>query len=57
MGDVGEKGLAEGAGFMVNYLYDLAAVEDNHEAFANHGEIVASAEVQRLRRTLETKPG
>ena len=57
MGDVGEKGLAEGAGFMVNYLYDLAAVEDNHEAFANHGEIVASTEVQRLRRTLETKPG
>ena len=57
MGDVSEKGLAEGAGFMVNYLYDLAQVEDNHEAFANHGEIVASTEVQRLRRTLETKPG
>jgi len=57
MGDISEKGLAEGAGFMVNYLYDLAAVEDNHEAFANHGEIVSSAEVQRLRRTLETKPG
>jgi len=55
MGDVSEKGLAEGAGFMVNYLYDLGAVEDNHEAFANHGEIVASAEVQRLRRTLEPK--
>jgi malonyl-CoA decarboxylase len=41
---------------MVNYLYDLAAVERNHEAFANHGEIVASADVQRLRRTLETRP-
>ena len=35
---------------------DLAAVEDNHEAFANHGEIVASADVHRLRRTLEAKP-
>ena len=41
---------------MVNYLYDLAAVERNHEAFANHGEIVASADVLRLRRTLETRP-
>ena len=55
MGDAGEKGLAEGAGFMVNYLYDLAAVERNHEAFANQGEIVASAEVHRLRRTLEIR--
>ena len=57
MGDAGEKGVAQGGGFMVNYLYDLAAVERNHEAFANHGEIVASADVQRLRRTLETRPG
>jgi malonyl-CoA decarboxylase len=57
MGDAGDKGLAQGAGFMVNYLYDLEAVERNHEAFANHGEIVASADVQRLRRSLEAKPG
>ena len=57
MGDAGEKGLAQGAGFMVNYLYDLAAVERNHEAFANHGEIVASTDVHRLRRTLEIRPG
>ena len=41
MGDASENGLAQSAGFMVNYLYDLAAVEHNHEAFANHGEIVA----------------
>jgi len=41
---------------MVNYLFGLAAVERNHEAFANHGEIVASADVHRLRRTLETRP-
>jgi Malonyl-CoA decarboxylase (MCD). len=52
MGDVSEKGLAQGAGFMVNYLYDLAAVERNHEAFANQGEIVASPEMQRRERAL-----
>jgi malonyl-CoA decarboxylase len=50
MGDVSAKGLEQGAGFMVNYLYDLAAVERNHEAFANDGEIVASAEMRRLER-------
>jgi malonyl-CoA decarboxylase len=37
---------------MVNYLYDLAAVERNHEAYANQDEIVASPEMQRLQRTL-----
>jgi malonyl-CoA decarboxylase len=57
MGDAGDKGVKEGAGFMVNYLYDLTSVERNHEAFANEGEIVASTEVNRLRRTLEAKPG
>jgi malonyl-CoA decarboxylase len=52
MGDVSENGLAQSAGFMVNYLYDLAAVEHNHEAFANHGEIVASPEMRRLERAV-----
>jgi malonyl-CoA decarboxylase len=51
MGDISEKGLTQAAGFMVNYLYDLATVERNHEAFANQDEIVASPEMQRLERT------
>ena len=50
LGDVSEKGLAQGAGFMVNYLYDLDSVERNHEVFANLGEIVASAGLQRMQR-------
>jgi malonyl-CoA decarboxylase len=52
MGDIGEKGLSQAAGFMVNYLYDLSAVERNHEAYANQDEIVASPEMLRLQRTL-----
>jgi malonyl-CoA decarboxylase len=52
MGDISEKGLSQAGGFMVNYLYDLAAVERNHEAYANQDEIVASPEMQRLQRTL-----
>jgi malonyl-CoA decarboxylase len=50
LGDVSATGLAQGAGFMVNYLYDLDAIERNHEAFANLGEIAASAALRRLHR-------
>jgi malonyl-CoA decarboxylase len=46
-GDLSRKGLRESAGLMVNYLYDLGSVEDNHERFAN-GEIVYSKAVGRL---------
>ncbi|HEX2198129.1 MAG TPA: malonyl-CoA decarboxylase family protein [Burkholderiales bacterium] len=42
--DLSDKGLAESLGVMVNYLYDLAAVEANHERFA-HGEVVCSRQV------------
>lgn len=48
LGDTSPKGLAESAGLMVNYLYDLDRIERNHEAFANKGEVVASAPVRRL---------
>jgi malonyl-CoA decarboxylase len=46
-GDLSRKGLRQSAGLMVNYLYDLGSVEDNHERFAN-GEIVYSRAVSRL---------
>jgi malonyl-CoA decarboxylase len=51
LGDVSPKGLAEGCGVMVNYLYDLAQIEANHEAFAERGEVVASQAVRRLVRS------
>ena len=46
-GDLSRKGLRQSAGLMVNYLYDLGSVEDNHERFI-HGEIVYSRAVGRL---------
>lgn len=46
-GDLSRKGLRQSAGLMVNYLYDLGSVEDNHERFAN-GEIVYSRAVGKL---------
>jgi malonyl-CoA decarboxylase len=46
-GDLSRKGLRQSAGLMVNYLYDLGSVEENHEKFAN-GEIVFSRAVGKL---------
>jgi len=46
-GDLSRKGLRQSAGLMVNYLYDLGSVEENHEKFAN-GEIIHSRAVARL---------
>ncbi len=48
MGDLSEKGLAESFGVMVNYQYDLAEIERNHEAFANQGVVAASGPVKKL---------
>ena len=46
--DMYKKGLAQSAGAMVSYLYDLDKVEDNHEAFANDGEVIVSSAVSSL---------
>lgn len=47
-GDVSANGLKQAGGLMVNYLYDLDAIETNHEALANLGKIAASPAVQKL---------
>lgn len=46
-GDLSKKGLRQSAGLMVNYLYDLNKVEENHERFS-HGEIIYSKIVGKL---------
>jgi malonyl-CoA decarboxylase len=48
LGDLSPKGLRESAGIMVNYLYRLDDIEQNHEAFANNGEVVGSSAVKKL---------
>ena len=45
-----ERALALADGLMVNYLYDLADIEKNHEAYAEGRTVVASGNVQRLLR-------
>jgi malonyl-CoA decarboxylase len=46
--DLSEAGLRQSHGVMVNYLYDLARIEDNHEAYAERREVVASGAVRKL---------
>lgn len=48
LADRSARAMRESAGLMVNYLYDLDEIEKNHEAYANHGTIVASNAVRRL---------
>lgn len=56
LGDTSERALAQAHGFMVNYLYDLDDIEQNHEAYAENRTIVASTAVQRLARAVELVP-
>lgn len=48
VGDLSPNGLKQSKGLMVNYLYDLSRVDQNHEAFVTRGEVVASPGVRRL---------
>jgi len=49
--DVSENGLRQSCGLMVNYLYDPASIENNHEAYVGDGQRAASGALKRLIRT------
>ena len=48
LGDTSPKGLHQAAGLMVNYIYDLDQIEQNHEAYAEDDQVVASKDVKQL---------
>jgi malonyl-CoA decarboxylase len=50
LADTSERAIAQSLGLMVNYLYDLDYIEQNHEAYAQQHAIVASSGVTRLVR-------
>lgn len=50
LGDISEKGLREAHGIMVNYRYELADIERNHEAYVDNGSVTASKSVRALVR-------
>jgi malonyl-CoA decarboxylase len=51
--DLSTKGLQQSGGAMVNYLYDLKKVSQNHERFAVRNEVAASTEVRGLNAAYE----
>jgi malonyl-CoA decarboxylase len=48
LGNSGPRGLQESHGIMVNYLYDIATIEANHEAYAREEVIARSEDVEAL---------
>lgn len=45
--DFSAKGWRDSYAAMVNYLYDLSAIEENHERFIAQGEVAASSSVTK----------
>lgn len=46
--DMSDKGQAQSGGTMVNYLYDLAKISENHERFVSAQTVTASSDVKAL---------
>lgn len=50
LADTSEQGMRRSAGLMVNYVYHLSEVENNHEAFVREHRVVASYGLKKLAR-------
>ena len=48
--DISENGRSQSGGAMVNYLYDLCDVSQNHEAFVSNKDVAATPDVHALAR-------
>ncbi len=57
MGDTSDKGISQAAGIMVNYKYDLANIEKNHEQFMNDGIVAMSSQVKGYLKQLRSNSG
>lgn len=53
--DTSENGLKQSNGTMVNYLYDLSQISQNHEKFVGEKTVVASTEVKNLSSSVTNK--
>ena len=52
-GDASAHGIASSLGITANYIYQMADVEANHEAFAKNYKVVASSALERLAREVK----
>ena len=51
--DLSDKGMRQSAGVMVNYLYDLNKISQNHETFAASHHVAASSSIRSLSAAVE----
>ena len=54
--DTSRKGREQSCGVMVNYLYDLKTMAQNHERFATTQEVAASSAVKALAKSAPSMP-
>ena len=55
LADTSDNGLRQSNGTMVNYLYDLSQISQNHEKFVGDKAVVASDSVRSLSASVKTK--
>lgn len=55
LADASAAGMQRAAGMMVNYVYRLDEVEDNHEAFVREGAVAASHALKKLARESDSR--
>ncbi len=48
LGNPSDKGMESAFGLMVNYVYDLSRVEENHEKYVQNNEVICSTQVRKL---------
>jgi malonyl-CoA decarboxylase len=51
LADISPRGIKQSAGLMVNYLYKLSDIEENHEAYAREGRIIISNSIKKILQT------
>lgn len=51
LGDPSPNGLQQSCGMMINYLYKLGEIDDNHEAYSDGGRVATSSAMRALTRT------
>jgi malonyl-CoA decarboxylase len=47
-GDISAKGMAQSFGILANYFYELASLEENHEAFYSADRVTVSTQISKL---------
>ena len=48
MGDTSKNGIKQSAGLMINYLYNLDRIEDNHEAYSGSRQVITSSSINNI---------